>query len=147
MYGALAHGIRTGTMEMDRFEEIRDDILDSQPFIPRAEIKYVGRLTRNAAIKLATSVVIEFTKPEDANKNIHEGLVWQDELFQCERHKRQCCLKQCFKCQRYGHIGTQCKEITACGYRAQEHSSRGCSSKAEQSATRKCAACSGAHEA
>jgi hypothetical protein len=76
MYGALAHGIRTGTMEMDKFEEIRDNILqDSQPFIPRAEIKYVGRLTRNAAIKLASSVVIEFTKPEDASKNIHKSLV------------------------------------------------------------------------
>jgi hypothetical protein len=147
-YGVLAHGIRTSTMEMDKFEEIRDNILqDNRPFIPRAEIKYVGWLTRNATSKSASSVIIESTKPEDANKIIDEGLVWQGELFQCERYERQCRLKQCFKCQRYGHIGTQCKAITACGYCAREHSSRDCPSKADRDATRKCAACSGAHEA
>lgn len=92
-------------------------------------------------------MIIEFTKPEDANKIIDEGLVWQGELFQCERYERQCRLKQCFKCQRYGHIGTQCKAITACGYCAQEHSSRDCPFKTDRDATRKCAACNGAHEA
>ena len=75
-YGVLAHGIRTNTMEMDKFEEIRDNILQyNRPFIPRAEIKYVGWLTRNATSKSASSVIIEFTKPEDANKIIDEGLV------------------------------------------------------------------------
>ena len=147
-YGVLVHGIRTSTMEMDKFEEIRDNILqDNRPFIPRAEIKYVGWLTRNAVSKSASSVIIEFTKPEDANKIIDEGMVWQGELFQCERYERQCRLKQCFKCQKYGHIGTQCKAITACGYCAQEHSSRDCPSKTERTAARKCAACGGAHEA
>lgn len=43
-YGILAHGIRTSTMEMDKFEEIRDNILqDNRPFIPRAEMTR-GRL-------------------------------------------------------------------------------------------------------
>jgi hypothetical protein len=123
-YGVLAHG-------MDNFEEIRENILqDNRPFIPRAEIKYVGWLTRNAYSKSASSVIIEFTQPEDANKIIDEGLVWQGELFQCERYERQCRLKQCFKCQKYGHIGTQCKATTARGYCAQEHNSRDCPSKA-----------------
>jgi hypothetical protein len=35
-------------------------------------------------------VIIEFTKLEDANKMIDEGLVWQGELFQCEQYERQC---------------------------------------------------------
>lgn len=147
-YGVLVHGIRTSTMEMDKFEEIRENILqDNRPFIPQAEIKYVGWLTRNAYSKSASSVIIEFTRPEDANKIIDEGLVWQGELFQCERYERLCRLKQCFKCQKYGHIGTQCKATTACGYCAQEHNSRECPSKADRTATRKCAACGGAHEA
>jgi hypothetical protein len=147
-YGVLAHGIRTSTMKMDNFEEIRENILqDNRPFIPLAEIKYVGWLTRNAYSKSASSVIIEFTQPEDANKIIDEGLVWQGELFQCERYERQCRLKQCFKCQKYGHIGTQCKATTACGYCAQEHNSRDCPLKADRTATRKCAACGGAHEA
>lgn len=74
---------------MDKFGEIRDNILqDNRPFIPRAEIKYVSWLTRNAVSKSASSVIIEFTKPEDANKIIDKGLVWQGELFQCERYER-----------------------------------------------------------
>lgn len=56
-------------------------------------------------------------------------------------------MKQCFKCQRYGHIGTQCKATTACGHCAQEHDTRDCPSRAGQTVTRKCAACRGEHEA
>lgn len=100
-------------MEMDNFDEIRDNILQgNRPFISRAEIKYVGWLTGNATSKSASSVIIEFIKPEDASKIIGEGLVWQGELFQCERFDRQCRLKQSFKCQKYGNIGTQCTYTT-----------------------------------
>ncbi|OAL50489.1 hypothetical protein IQ07DRAFT_428269 [Pyrenochaeta sp. DS3sAY3a] len=28
--------------------------------------------------------------PEDADKIIDEGLIWQVEVFQCERYERQC---------------------------------------------------------
>lgn len=57
-------------------ERLKNNFLqDNRPFIPRAKIKYVGWLTRNAASKSASSVVIEFTKPEDASKIIDEGLV------------------------------------------------------------------------
>jgi hypothetical protein len=86
-YGITAHSIRTSTIDMDRFEKTRDQILlDNKPFIPQAEIKYVGWLTRNAPTKAASSVTIEFSKPEDANKIIDEGLIWQGEVFQCERY-------------------------------------------------------------
>ncbi|KAH7190451.1 hypothetical protein DER44DRAFT_634172, partial [Fusarium oxysporum] len=40
--------------------------------------------------KSASSVVVEFTRPEDANKVIDEGLIWQGEVFQCELYDRQC---------------------------------------------------------
>ncbi|KAF2626792.1 hypothetical protein BU25DRAFT_297689, partial [Macroventuria anomochaeta] len=72
-YGIIAHSIRISTMDMDRFEETRDQILlDNKPFIPQAEIKYVGWLTHNAPTKAASSIIIELSKPEDANKIIDE---------------------------------------------------------------------------
>jgi hypothetical protein len=109
--------MRTSAIDMVRFEETRGQILlDNKPFIVQVEIKYIGWLTRNAPTKAASSVIIEFSKLEDANKIIDEGLIWQGEVFQCERYERQC-----FKCQHYGHIGTQCKAIIACGYCAQQH--------------------------
>jgi hypothetical protein len=68
-------------------------------------------------------------------------------MCQSERYERQCRLKQCFQCQKYGHIGTQCKAAKTCGYCALEHNSRDCPTKADRDAARKCAACHGAHEA
>ncbi|EDP89815.1 hypothetical protein SNOG_20129 [Parastagonospora nodorum SN15] len=63
---------------MNRFKETRDQIvLDNKPFIPQAEIG-----------KAASSVIIEFNKPGDANKIKDEGLVYQDKVFQCERYER-----------------------------------------------------------
>ncbi|RFN51417.1 gag-like protein [Fusarium flagelliforme] len=132
-YGVLVHGIRTSSMDVGRFEDTRDNILqENRPFIPNAGIKYIGWLTRTVATKSASSVIIEFTKPQDANKIIDEGLIWQGEVFQCEL---------------YGHIGTQCKATTRCGYCAQEHASRECCVKSDKSVPRKCANCKGQHEA
>ncbi|KAK3109438.1 hypothetical protein LTR53_017312 [Teratosphaeriaceae sp. CCFEE 6253] len=81
-YGILAHGTRTSTMDMNKFDEARDNIIqDNRPFIPKAEIKYIGWLTRTEPSKSASSVIIEFTRPRDANKIIEEGLVWQGEML------------------------------------------------------------------
>jgi len=86
-------------MDMTKFEEVKDELLqDNKPFIPLADIKYIGWLSRLAPTKSASSIIVEFTRPEDANKIIDEGLIWQGEVFQCERYDRQCRLKQCYKC-------------------------------------------------
>ena len=143
-YGVLVHGVHTSTMDMERFEYIKHNIL---PFIPNAGIKYIGWLTKQAPKKAMSSVIIEFTKAEDANKIIDEGLAWDNQLCQCERYERRCRLKQCFQCQKYGHIGTQCKATRACGYCAQEHGTRDCPTRHDQDATRKCVICRGNHEA
>lgn len=147
-YGILAHGIRTSSMNMDDPEQLSEELLqDNKPFIPKAQIKHISWLTRSAHTKSASSIVVEFSKAEDANKIIDEGLIWQGEVFQCERYDRQCRLRQCFRCHKYGHIGTQCKAPTTCGYCAQEHPTRECPSKGDLSQPRRCAACDGNHEA
>jgi hypothetical protein len=74
--GVLAHKIRTSSMNMEKFEEIRAELLhDNRPFIPNADIKYIGWLSRSALTKAASTIIIEFTNPEDANKIIDEGLI------------------------------------------------------------------------
>lgn len=133
MRGVLANGIRTSTMDVDRFKnnssQISDDI---GPFILQDEIRHiVGWLTRDAAAKTASTITIEFTRPEDANKTIDEGLVWQGDSFECERYVGQCRVKQRFKCQRYGHIETEYKAATAYGFCAQEQVIRDCLAKSD----------------
>ncbi|KAJ6439009.1 reverse transcriptase [Purpureocillium lavendulum] len=120
-YGVLAHGIRPSSMDMDHFDEVKDGILqDNKPFIPNAEIKYIGWLTRSSPSKSASSVIVEFARAEDANRIIDEGLIWQGEVFQA---------------------------TIACGYCAQDHPTRECPTRNDDKAPRKCAACRGEHEA
>lgn len=69
-------------MDVSQIEDIRDNILQAnRPFIPGAGIKYIGWLTRTSAAKAASSIIIEFTRHQDANKIIDEGLIWQGEVF------------------------------------------------------------------
>jgi hypothetical protein len=56
-YGVLVRGIRTSTLNMDKFEEDRADLTGQQTVHPAG----------NAPTKTAFTITIEFTKPEDAN--------------------------------------------------------------------------------
>lgn len=48
-FGVMAHGIRTRTMDTSKFDRNRARILqDNRPFIPRAEIRHIRWLTRDA---------------------------------------------------------------------------------------------------
>ncbi|KIV98862.1 uncharacterized protein PV09_09388 [Verruconis gallopava] len=78
-------------MNMEKPDEIKGAILqDHRPFTLEAEIKYVGWLTCKTPDKTMSSIIIEFTRPEDANKIIDEGLGWKskasDEHFKKQRH-------------------------------------------------------------
>ena len=44
-YGIIAHGIRMRSMDI-KFGEVKDELLqDNKPFIPLADIKYIGWLS------------------------------------------------------------------------------------------------------
>ena len=92
-----------------------------------ADIKYIGWLTKTApSTKKATSAVVEFARPEEANTAIREGLVWEAEQLGCELYDKSCRLKQCFNYYKYGHIGTQCYATQACGYCVEPHPTKEC---------------------
>jgi hypothetical protein len=58
-------------MDTEKFEQVRAEILQAnKAFIPTADIKYIGWLTGKPPNKAMSSIIIEFTKPEDANKII-----------------------------------------------------------------------------
>ena len=45
---------------------------------------------------------------EQANRMIKEGVVIQYDLKLAEIYDLKCRVTQCYKCQRYGYIGTAC---------------------------------------
>jgi hypothetical protein len=69
-------------MDTDRSEGVQDNILQvKKPFIPTAEMRNTGWLTKTSHTKTAWFIVVEFTRAKDANKLIDEGLVWWGEVF------------------------------------------------------------------
>jgi hypothetical protein len=52
-------------MDMSKLDEIRAQVLqDNRPLIPRAKIRYVGWLTRDASNETAATITIELTVEE-----------------------------------------------------------------------------------
>ena len=133
-------------MELSDKQKVAEKIRWHNSGLQGANITYTGWLKRETAGKRASSMVVEFDRPRDADHAIVYGLVSGAQLFSCEYYDRSCKLKQCFRCQKYGHIGTHCKAVETCSYCAGRHDSRGCEDKNRQpKPDAKCANCGGKH--
>ncbi|EDN04471.1 predicted protein [Histoplasma mississippiense (nom. inval.)] len=147
-YGVITHGISTSTINIkDQKATIQQILADNYTVIPKAEISYVGWLTRESPLKRASSIVVEFTDPEMANAIIYAGMAWDGQIHTCQLYDRACRVKQCFRCYNYGHIGTQCDAAQTCGYCAELHETRNCTQKGVEGFTPSCPVCKGAHTA
>ncbi|KAJ5472155.1 hypothetical protein N7539_008724 [Penicillium diatomitis] len=58
-------------------------LVDNYIVVPNAEISYVGWLTKEATLKHASSIVVEFKDPEKANAVIYAGMAWEGQIHQC----------------------------------------------------------------
>ncbi len=75
-YGVIVHGVSTKSVDIkDQTATIQQMLADNYTVIPNTTITYVGWLTREAALKRASSLVVEFTTPEAANAIIYAGIV------------------------------------------------------------------------
>ena len=75
-YGVIVHGISTNSINIkDQKATIQQILADNYTVIPKAEISYIGWLTKESPLKRASSVVVEFTDPEMANAIIYAEMV------------------------------------------------------------------------
>jgi hypothetical protein len=146
-YGILVHGIST-ELDVTNTPDITDRIKRDNPSYQEAQITYTGWLKKDRTGKRASTMVVEFNHPRHANEAILNGIIAGAQLFTCEYYDRACKLKQCLRCQQYGHIGTHCKAMEACSYCAGNHDSRTCEEKGRRPKPEpKCANCKGKHPA
>jgi hypothetical protein len=83
-YGVIVHGIPTNSINIkDQKATIHQIIADNYTVIPNADISHIGWLTKEAALKRASSVVVEFADPEMANAIIYAGMAWEGQIHQC----------------------------------------------------------------
>lgn len=75
-YGVLVHGVYTKSIDLsDMGNAIKLLEAENKPLLPYTEITYVGWLTKASTNKKASSLVVEFRRPEDANAVITGGMV------------------------------------------------------------------------
>ena len=147
-YGVIVHDVPTNSINVkDQGTAIEQILADNHTVIPNAEVSYIGWLTKEAALKRASSIVVEFTDPESANAIIYAGMAWEGQIHQCELYDRACRVMQCFRCYHYCHITTQCNASQVCGYCAEPHETKHCKQKEVERFTPRCAVCKGAHTA
>lgn len=73
---------------------------------------------------MASSLVVKLAVKDQVNSAISEGLVVGACQQDCELYDRSCKLKECYKSQSYGHIGTQPNANETCGNCAEPHHMR-----------------------
>jgi len=148
-YGVVLHGIPLKSVgdlkdEANVRKIISGILMDNAHQWPKnADIALVKWLTRSQTGKKASSLILEFTQAEAANAAIYQGIFWSAEYYRAEFYNRGARFKQCHNCQAYGHIGTQCPNLTKCAYCAENHSSKDCPDKAKKV----CANCQNNHTA
>ena len=110
----------------EKLRTIRTLLLDHADRLPQAQVNYISWLVKQRVKKDRTSVVVEFTHPEDANTAIDHGLQWDGEPHQVEAYAGGGRIQQCLRCQQYGHIGTRCRAPVKCARCAESRDTKAC---------------------
>ena len=75
-YGVIVHGVSTNFLNIkDQKATTQQMLADNYIVIPSAGISYVGWLTKEATLKQASSIVVEFTDPQMASAIIYAGMI------------------------------------------------------------------------
>ena len=117
---------------------------ENRDIILNIKVACIGWLGKRKINKKHASVIIEFEDPKTANLALDNGMVWESTLLHVEKYDRSCRLRHCFQCQKYGHIGTQCRNTQVCGFCSLGHQSQECPTK-DDSNTHRCTNCKGKH--
>ena len=156
-WGIVVHDVNVRSLGINRPEEVREkqDAISRQLLTQNlyswgdeAEITRLSWLVLPEG-KKSGSLIVEFTSPHVANKAIDSNTIWDSTVLTTVLYDRAARIRQCHRCQQYGHIGRTCSATSpTCVYCAGDHLSPDCRGK--QDATlieRKCANCGGAHAA
>ena len=151
-YQVAVHGARIGAVDTKSqkgaIESLKEANKKLHPDLEIAAVEWPGfayRTKDNGSQKQSSTLIVETTKPEVANRLIDNSLVLEGALLSCERWDRKVDPTQCFNCQAYGHKAPSCKRPVRCGACSMSHNSREHIVQVGQRPS--CAVCSGGHEA
>ena len=141
-YGIVLHGVPVEVIDArNATQKQAKELIKSANTI---KIERIAPLTKNPRNPDApTQSIVIFTGcPKDANDAILDNIRIEGRYYQAKRYNPQHQIRQCFRCQGYGHKAVTCTRELACGRCAQEHETKSCTQEEN-----KCSHCSGSHPA
>ena len=144
-YGIVVHGVSKEEIdfERDQPDEIKAKIESSNhgalQITRVAPLRKTGTRRPNADTQ---SIVVFTTNTEAADECILYGKYIGKKRHSAERYIPQCQIRQCFKCQGYGHTANTCTKAVTCGRCGQNHETKQCISSSTH-----CSQCKGSHTA
>jgi phage gp45-like len=146
-FPVFVHAVRVDSVDTSKQTQAATKIYEqNQAVHPTLEVVRTAWMKRALIEKKRySSLILETSSAETANKLIKQGLVLEGEIKVCERFLTDAKVTQCFRCQKYGHVSKACKGRAACAYCAGGHDSRQCTQK--NGTVRKCTLCEGNHAA
>ena len=132
-YGAIIDGVRLDTVNMDDPKETIAELKKQNHRVLTGCISRIHWLQKPRKGKAFASLVMDFTSQADANAAINAGeLFWHNETRKVRRFIRSASLNQCYKCHKYGHRSTQCRNPPSCGFCAKgDHVTAACPSQSQ----------------
>lgn len=155
-WGIVVHDVNVKTLRLNKAAELGNE-QEQQRLIKELETSNQYTWGADAKViklhwaaipegKKAGSMIIELNSPVTANKAIDLNTLVGDDSLTTVLYDRAARIRQCHRCQQYGHIGTTCSNGAKCVFCAEEHLSRECKRQQDgMLSERKCANCGGAH--
>ncbi|KAG0158575.1 hypothetical protein PDIDSM_6090 [Penicillium digitatum] len=146
-WGVVARGIDTKTMLLtqESMAGMAKELVRQNSHSwgdTQVEILHLGWLVKPGK-RREGSIIIEFTDPVVANQAITQGTLWQHQVHQTTRFCREGRSKLCLKCQKPGHVHSQCLNEYQRGHCAKQHPTWECAKQGDVEV--KCANCGGGH--
>ena len=140
VYSVLVHGVRTKAINTENQQQAINTLAQQNRTLHPGLVIVRVAWPRAAQGKDYSSLVVDTYNPAAANRLLDEGLVEGADVKTCEIYHRNLRLRQCYKCQKYGHVATACRDQQCCAHCSGQHDTRQCR-VAEDPARARCGAC------
>ena len=144
-YGVMLHGVNVHSLDLKDLPTAIEHVRLRNQHAVLLDIAWMGWYRHLKTGDRTAPLVIECMTAEQANRACDRGVLIGSEVHACHPYNSACRTRQCFQCWGYGHYQTSCskKGRLTCGKCSEEHHHSEC----PQHHSKKCANCSGRHEA
>lgn len=139
-YLVLIHGVRYKAIDTKSPGiHIEKLIIDNEAVLQGTKIKRITwAKPKIPESQNYASLVASFECPAAANRAITRGMISECRVHICELYDANCKKRQCFNCQKFGHLATGCFRPEKCAHCAGHHRTSSCD---QREARPRCAAC------